>query len=154
VGTVIGQLLTDDPDVGQTHSYTLVDNARGRVSINGNTLQVMGPDHLCCIEMMYMHSDRLLTTQKSLVFNISIWVKDSCIVTCLWSWCYILEQRTFGFPTCGIPLTYFSVVPECIQFFFYTFVVMNQVFEIKLSTKLKIYLVHLFQRKIISILVV
>lgn len=39
-GTVIGQLTTDDEDLDQTHTYTLMDNAGGRVLLNGTTLQV------------------------------------------------------------------------------------------------------------------
>lgn len=39
-GTVIGQLTTEDEDLDQTHTYTLMDNAGGRVLLNGTTLQV------------------------------------------------------------------------------------------------------------------
>ena len=37
-GTVIGNLSSADPDIGDTHSYSLIDNASGRFAINGNTL--------------------------------------------------------------------------------------------------------------------
>lgn len=39
-GTVIGHLTTEDEDLDQTHTYTLLDDAGGRVLINGTTLQV------------------------------------------------------------------------------------------------------------------
>ena len=39
-GTVIGNLSSADPDVGDTHSYSLIDNASGRFAISGNTLVV------------------------------------------------------------------------------------------------------------------
>lgn len=39
-GTVIGHLTTEDEDLDQTHTYTLLDDAGGRVFINGTTLQV------------------------------------------------------------------------------------------------------------------
>ena len=39
-GTVIGQLSTSDPDLGDSHVYTLVDNAGGRFQIVGDRLQV------------------------------------------------------------------------------------------------------------------
>lgn len=39
-GTVIGNLTTEDEDLDQTHTYTLLDDAGGRVLINGTTLQV------------------------------------------------------------------------------------------------------------------
>lgn len=39
-GTVIGQLTTEDEDLDQTHTYTLMDNPGGRVLLNGTTLQV------------------------------------------------------------------------------------------------------------------
>ncbi|BBH40871.1 hypothetical protein myaer102_34570 [Microcystis viridis NIES-102] len=39
-GTVIGTLNTTDPDVNNTFTYSLVDNANGRFAINGNQLIV------------------------------------------------------------------------------------------------------------------
>ncbi|MBD2616568.1 putative Ig domain-containing protein, partial [Nostoc punctiforme FACHB-252] len=39
-GTVIGQLDTTDPDIGDSFTYTLVDDALGRFQIVGNELQV------------------------------------------------------------------------------------------------------------------
>jgi RHS repeat-associated protein len=41
--TVIGQLSTADPDVGDSHIYTLVDDAAGRFRIVGNQVQVANP---------------------------------------------------------------------------------------------------------------
>lgn len=40
VGKVIGELSSIDPDTGDTHSYTLIDNAGGRFKLVGNQLQV------------------------------------------------------------------------------------------------------------------
>ncbi|MCV3217086.1 Ig-like domain-containing protein, partial [Plectonema radiosum NIES-515] len=40
VGTVIGELSSIDPDSGDTHTYTLIDNAGGRFQIVDNKLQV------------------------------------------------------------------------------------------------------------------
>ncbi len=39
-GTVIGNLTTTDPDAGDTHTYSLIDDAGGRFAINGNQLVV------------------------------------------------------------------------------------------------------------------
>ncbi len=39
-GTVVGQLSTIDPDVGDDHTYTLVDDAGGRFQIVGKEIQV------------------------------------------------------------------------------------------------------------------
>ncbi|OUL33998.1 putative Ig domain-containing protein [Nostoc sp. 106C] len=39
-GTVIGQLSSTDPDAGDSHTYTLEDDAGGRFRIVGNQLQV------------------------------------------------------------------------------------------------------------------
>jgi large repetitive protein len=39
-GTVIGQLNTTDPDIQDSHTYALVDDAAGRFQIVGNQLQV------------------------------------------------------------------------------------------------------------------
>lgn len=39
-GSVIGVLSTLDPDVGDSHAYTLLDNAQGRFTLNGNQLIV------------------------------------------------------------------------------------------------------------------
>ncbi|NJL78239.1 MAG: tandem-95 repeat protein [Richelia sp. RM2_1_2] len=38
--TVIGNLTTTDPDIGDTHTYSLIDDAGGRFAINGNQLVV------------------------------------------------------------------------------------------------------------------
>ncbi len=38
--TVVGTLTTTDPDVGDTHTYTLTNNAGGRFGISGNKLVV------------------------------------------------------------------------------------------------------------------
>lgn len=42
VGAVVGTLSTTDPDAGDSHTYTLLDNAGGRFQIVGNELQVAG----------------------------------------------------------------------------------------------------------------
>jgi hypothetical protein len=39
-GTIIGNLSTLDPDIGDTHSYTLINNAGGRFTLDGNKLLV------------------------------------------------------------------------------------------------------------------
>ncbi|NCR09221.1 MAG: hypothetical protein GPI95_13180 [Microcystis aeruginosa LG13-11] len=39
-GTVIGTLTTTDPDLGDTHTYELINNADGRFAINNNQLIV------------------------------------------------------------------------------------------------------------------
>ncbi|MGB3401136.1 MAG: putative Ig domain-containing protein [Microcoleaceae cyanobacterium] len=39
-GTIIGQLSTQDPDSGESHRYTLVDDANGRFEIVDNELRV------------------------------------------------------------------------------------------------------------------
>ncbi|MBD2468818.1 Ig-like domain-containing protein [Nostoc sp. FACHB-145] len=39
-GTIIGQLNSIDPDTGDRHTYTLIDDAQGRFKIVGNSLQV------------------------------------------------------------------------------------------------------------------
>jgi hypothetical protein len=39
-GTVIGNLSAADPDAGDTHTYTLLDNAGGRFAIDGTQLKV------------------------------------------------------------------------------------------------------------------
>lgn len=50
-GTVIGQLTTEDEDLDQTHTYTLMDNAGGRVLLNGTTLQVRLQKITCKLKM-------------------------------------------------------------------------------------------------------
>jgi VCBS repeat-containing protein len=37
---VVGNLTTTDPDEGDTHTYSLIDDASGRFAINGNQLEV------------------------------------------------------------------------------------------------------------------
>ena len=39
-GTVVGTLTATDPDAGNTHAFTLTDNAGGRFQVAGNQLQV------------------------------------------------------------------------------------------------------------------
>ncbi len=39
-GTAIGNITSTDPDMGDTHTYALVDNAGGRFGISGNQLTV------------------------------------------------------------------------------------------------------------------
>ena len=40
VGTEIGTLSAVDPDVGQTFDFTLIDDAGGRVALQGEVLKV------------------------------------------------------------------------------------------------------------------
>ncbi len=39
-GTIVGNLVAVDPDVGDTHTFTFVDNAGGRFAISGNRIVV------------------------------------------------------------------------------------------------------------------
>lgn len=41
-GTVVGELVTEDPDQNQTFTYTLVNDADGRFMLDGGTLKVSG----------------------------------------------------------------------------------------------------------------
>jgi hypothetical protein len=45
-GTVVGTLSTLDPDVGDTHFYTLIEDAEGRFIIEGNQIKVADPNLL------------------------------------------------------------------------------------------------------------
>ena len=45
-GTIIGNLSTVDPDLGDTYSYTLLNNAEGRFVIDGSQLKVANGDLL------------------------------------------------------------------------------------------------------------
>eukprot|EP00794_Sanderia_malayensis_P003136 gene3136-3604_t len=40
LGTLVGLLSTNDPDVGQSFTYSLVDNARGLFRVSGNRVEV------------------------------------------------------------------------------------------------------------------
>ena len=40
VGTLVGDLVTEDPDIDQTFTYTLTDNAGGRFALDGNQVKV------------------------------------------------------------------------------------------------------------------
>jgi hypothetical protein len=40
-GTVIGLLSTTDPDAGDSHTYSLLENADGRFQVVGNQIQVL-----------------------------------------------------------------------------------------------------------------
>ena len=40
IGTEIGMLSAVDPDVGQTYDFTLIDDAGGRVALQGGVLKV------------------------------------------------------------------------------------------------------------------
>jgi hypothetical protein len=40
VGTLVGDLVTEDPDIDQTFIYTLTDNAGGRFVLHGNQVKV------------------------------------------------------------------------------------------------------------------
>jgi hypothetical protein len=45
-GTIIGNLSTLDPDVGDTDSYTLINNADGRFTLDRNKLLVAASNRL------------------------------------------------------------------------------------------------------------
>ena len=42
IGTVVSALTVTDRDAGDTHSFTLLDNANGRFALQGNTIRVAG----------------------------------------------------------------------------------------------------------------
>jgi RHS repeat-associated protein len=63
-GTVIGQLSSIDPDTGDVHSYSLVDDASGRFQIVGNQLQVKNGT-LLNFENSNQHSISVLSTDAS-----------------------------------------------------------------------------------------
>ncbi|XP_062574138.1 protocadherin Fat 4-like [Saccostrea cucullata] len=46
-GTIIGHLVTRDPDFSQIHTYRLLDDAGGRILIQGNTVQVAAKGDKC-----------------------------------------------------------------------------------------------------------
>jgi hypothetical protein len=61
---VVGQLSTIDPDLGDTHAYTLVDDAEGRFAIEGNRLLV-ADDSLLNYEASTEHTIRIRTTDRN-----------------------------------------------------------------------------------------
>ncbi|XP_065840202.1 protocadherin gamma-A9-like [Oscarella lobularis] len=46
-GTLVGSLITSDPDMGQSHSLTLLNSAGGRFRIQGNQLRVAASSEQC-----------------------------------------------------------------------------------------------------------
>ncbi|WP_100897731.1 Ig-like domain-containing protein [Nostoc flagelliforme] len=63
-GTVIGQLSSTDPDTGDTHTYTLENNADGRFRIVGNQLQV-ADSSLLNFEISTQHSVTVTSTDAN-----------------------------------------------------------------------------------------
>jgi hypothetical protein len=64
VGTVIGELSSIDSDSGDTHTYTLVDNAGGRFQIVDNKLQVVNST-LLDFEANTQHTVIIRSTDKN-----------------------------------------------------------------------------------------
>ncbi|BAZ19040.1 YD repeat protein (plasmid) [Calothrix sp. NIES-4071] len=64
-GTVIGELSSIDPDTGDTHSYTLIDNAGGRFKLVGNQLQVANGNLLDFETRVLEHSVIIRSTDKN-----------------------------------------------------------------------------------------
>ncbi|MDJ0728888.1 MAG: hypothetical protein QNJ33_02740 [Crocosphaera sp.] len=61
--TVIGNLNTTDPDAGDTHTYTLVDDAEGRFAISGNQL-IVADGSLLDFESNSSHNITVRTTDS------------------------------------------------------------------------------------------
>ncbi|MFM6155281.1 MAG: Calx-beta domain-containing protein, partial [Sphaerospermopsis kisseleviana] len=61
--TVVGTLSTVDPDVGDAHTYTLLDNADGRFAIVGNELRVAN-QNLINFEANSSHNITIKTTDN------------------------------------------------------------------------------------------
>jgi uncharacterized delta-60 repeat protein len=61
--TTVGILSTTDPDAGNTHSYTLPDNAGGRFKISGNQIQVANSS-LLNYESATSHTIQVRTTDQ------------------------------------------------------------------------------------------
>jgi Ca2+-binding RTX toxin-like protein len=66
-GAIIGNLATTDPDAGNTHTYTLVNNAGGRFAISGNQL-IVANGNLLDLETATSHTVRVRTTDQSGLF--------------------------------------------------------------------------------------
>ncbi|NER39686.1 MAG: hypothetical protein F6J93_38090 [Oscillatoria sp. SIO1A7] len=62
-GAVVGDLTTTDPNSGDTHSYTLVDNAEGRFAISGSQL-VVADGALLDFETTTSHNITLRSTDS------------------------------------------------------------------------------------------
>ncbi|KYC34733.1 hypothetical protein WA1_49275 [Scytonema hofmannii PCC 7110] len=76
IGTVIGQLSSTDPDVGDNHIYSLVNDGGRRFKIVGNQLQVAN-DTLLNFENLKQHSIEVRSTDldgltKSQIFTINV----------------------------------------------------------------------------------
>jgi Ca2+-binding RTX toxin-like protein len=77
-GTIIGNLSTLDPDLGDTHSYTLINNADGRFTLDGNKLLVAQGNRLD-FETNKNHLIEVKATDKgglSLTKNLTISLND------------------------------------------------------------------------------
>ncbi|MBE9171371.1 tandem-95 repeat protein, partial [Pleurocapsales cyanobacterium LEGE 06147] len=77
-GTIIGNLSTLDPDVGDTHSYTLLNNADGRFILDGNKLLVAS-GNLLDFEVNSTHLIEVQTTDAeglSITKNFTLLLKD------------------------------------------------------------------------------
>jgi Ca2+-binding RTX toxin-like protein len=77
-GTIIGNLSTLDPDLGDTHSYTLINNAVGRFTLDGNKLLVAQGNRLD-FETNKNHLIEVKATDKaglSLTKNLTINLND------------------------------------------------------------------------------
>jgi len=101
-GTVIGTLNTTDPDVNNTFTYSLVDNANGRFAINGNQLIVADGTKLD-YETNQKHTITIrtqdqggLTYDKSFDINL-IDVADSSVIA--------FSQANYSVKEDGTPIT-------------------------------------------------
>ena len=101
-GTVIGTLTTTDPDVNNTFTYSLVDNANGRFAINGNQLIVADGTKLD-YETNQKHTITIrtqdqggLTYDKSFDINL-IDVADSSVIA--------FSQANYSVKEDGTPIT-------------------------------------------------
>jgi Ca2+-binding RTX toxin-like protein len=77
-GTVIGNLSAIDPNSNDTHTYTLLNNAGGRFSIDGNKLKVANGS-LFNFESATSHTIRVRTTDsggKTFEKNLTVGVTD------------------------------------------------------------------------------
>jgi hypothetical protein len=77
-GTVIGNLSAIDPDANDSHTYTLLNNAGGRFSLEGNKLKVANGS-LFNFESATSHTIRVRTTDsggKTFEKNLTVGVTD------------------------------------------------------------------------------
>ena len=77
-GTVIGNLSTIDPDISDTHTYTLLNDADGRFTLNGSILEVAAGEKLD-FESNTSHTIEVFSTDaegESLTRSFNINVND------------------------------------------------------------------------------